>query len=410
MRLERRSSGPGGFETLVARDMDAVESLRSDWQNLQAQEPMPNVNADIDHYISVMDTRPSKRSPYVVLLRGKEKAALLAVGRLEETREFTIRLGYKTLLRPALRCLVIVHGGVTGSLEPYAIERLFDEIDGVLRRREADAVFLNHFPVDSPVTIAARRAAGVLRRAHFTVCEPHWTMPVPRTMEEVYKSLSKKTRSNLRRSRRILERTFPGRLEHVCHSAAESLHEVLESVQEVASKTYQYGMGAGYLGTVGERRHLENLARFGWLRIHLLRVEGSPVAFEIIVEYERRCFLYATGYDPAFSAVSPGKVLLLMVLEDLCRRQEVDVVDFGFGDAPYKRWYCTGSVLETCPVIFAPRLKPMTVNALLTTCCGVSLAVAGALRATGATAWVKRRWRDRLSSHSIGKAGGSQEE
>lgn len=207
-----------------------------------------------------------------------------------------------------------------------------------------------------------------------------------------------------------MERTFPGRVEHVCYSTCESLHEVLESIREVASKTYQYSIGAGYLGTAGERRHLETLARFGWLRIHLLRVDGSPVAFEITVEYERQFFLCSTGYDPAFSAVSPGKVLLSMVFEDLCRRQEVDVVDFGFGDAPYKRSHGTRSILETCPVVFARRLKPMAVNALITTCCGCSFAIAGMLRVTGATAWVKRHWRDRLRSQSAGKSGGSEEE
>jgi CelD/BcsL family acetyltransferase involved in cellulose biosynthesis len=52
------------------------------------------------------------------------------------------------------------------------------------------------------------------------------------------------------------------------------------------------------------------LAARGWLRIYRLLVEGKAIAAVYGIEVGRRFFYYQSGYDPAWSARSPGVVLV----------------------------------------------------------------------------------------------------
>jgi CelD/BcsL family acetyltransferase involved in cellulose biosynthesis len=49
------------------------------------------------------------------------------------------------------------------------------------------------------------------------------------------------------------------------------------------------------------------------------------------------------GYDPAFASHSPGLVLLPRLIEDLVTTRAADSVDFGAGDADYKRMFANTS-------------------------------------------------------------------
>jgi CelD/BcsL family acetyltransferase involved in cellulose biosynthesis len=98
------------------------------------------------------------------------------------------------------------------------------------------------------------------------------------------------------------------------------------------------------------------LAERGWLRLYRLRVEGKAIAAVYGVEVGRRFFFYQSGWDPAWSARSPGAVLVGRTVEDAYARGLTDY-DFLRGTEPYKLDWAADR-RETCTLrLRAPSLR-----------------------------------------------------
>jgi CelD/BcsL family acetyltransferase involved in cellulose biosynthesis len=98
------------------------------------------------------------------------------------------------------------------------------------------------------------------------------------------------------------------------------------------------------------------LAARGWLRIYRLLVEGKAIAAVYGIEVGRRFFYYQSGYDPAWSARSPGVVLVGKTVEDAYARGLEDY-DFLRGTEAYKLDW-TGDRRETLTLrLSAPTLR-----------------------------------------------------
>jgi hypothetical protein len=98
----------------------------------------------------------------------------------------------------------------------------------------------------------------------------------------------------------------------------------------------------------------------------------------------RRFFYEILGYDPDLASHSPGLVLLVKLLEDLVATGEADILDFGAGDADYKRLFGTSSFEEVSMFLVRRRLYAQ-----------------GAVRAERAFAWGTRRLGDALDRFGL---------
>lgn len=104
------------------------------------------------------------------------------------------------------------------------------------------------------------------------------------------------------------------------------------------------------------------LAARGWLRLYRLFVGHDAVAAVYGLEVGRRFFYYQSGYDPAWSARSPGTVLVGRTVADAYARGLTDY-DFLRGTEPYKLDW-SGDRRETCSVrLRAPSLRAGTAAA-----------------------------------------------
>jgi CelD/BcsL family acetyltransferase involved in cellulose biosynthesis len=77
------------------------------------------------------------------------------------------------------------------------------------------------------------------------------------------------------------------------------------------------------------------LAARGWLRMYRLFVGRDAIAAVYGLEVGNRFYYYQSGYDPAWSARSPGMVLVGRTIEDAYARGLTDY-DFLRGTEPYK--------------------------------------------------------------------------
>jgi hypothetical protein len=145
-----RTQLSGDCEIVAATNFEEIEAIRPIWEQMQRDEPRPVPNADIDRYLSVVKTSGDDMRPHVMVMKCDGHPVAIAIGRIEK-RRLDFKLGYKTLFRPALRCLTIVYGGIIGQPSAELCEVLIGEIMNVLRRGQADLAFFFHLGIDSPI-------------------------------------------------------------------------------------------------------------------------------------------------------------------------------------------------------------------------------------------------------------------
>jgi CelD/BcsL family acetyltransferase involved in cellulose biosynthesis len=369
----------------VLRSPEELESVREAWSGLG----FGHIDADIDYLQAVVATRAEVVRPYVVLVERDGEPDGMLVGRLED-RVLPARFGYATLWRPSLRCITVVHAGVSGS--DSAVQAMVAALLGALADGEADAAFLHRVAVGSPLHAEALSQARPACVERFAAPSRHWAADLPETFEAFERALPKSLRGNARRDGRKLVEAFGDRIEIKRFGAGSELEPMVADLEHVARRTYQRGLGAGFRAV--EDLPLVRLALGrGWWSAWVMYVEGSPCAFEIGHVYGDTFFSAAKGFDPDYGRHNVGTFLQMRMLRDLCEDPHVRTVDFGFGDADYKRRCATRGWDETDLVVYAPRVRPLLVGALRNAATGADR-VARRMAGKERIARVKRRWRD----------------
>ena len=135
----------------------------------------------------------------------------------------------------------------------------------------------------------------------------------------------------------------------------------------VYSHTYQHGLGVGFSDSGIEREVTTFALARGWFRGFVLYVEGQPCAFWHGIRYGRVFTTGATGYDPAFRDHRIGTYVLGRMVEELCGEDDLEWIDFGFGDAEYKSHFGDDRWLEEDVFVWAKRVRPVVLNGARTT-------------------------------------------
>lgn len=380
----RSPTAAGPCAVRVCRTVEEVETLREHWAGFA------HPDADLDVFLEVVRDRPEVLRPHVVVAERHGRPVALLAARLEDSR-LPARFGYATVAAPRVRRITVVTGGIAGGEE--ATGELAGALLDALRDREADAVYLQPLPVGSPLHGALVDRAHPALRQRFASTSPHHVMDLPASSEALLPSLSKSLRENFKRYSRRLERTYGDRLAVRRFDSPDDYEQVVADLETVAATTYQRGLGAGF--TAEHDGPLTRIAlEGGWFRAWVLYLDGRPCAFEIGHVAGSVLVVAAKGFDPQHGHLHVGKVLQLRMLEDLCDDPAVTVLDFGLGDAEYKRKLATRTWEDAEVLVFGRTRAALTALAGRT---AVLAADRVARRAAGADriAKVKRRWRDR---------------
>lgn len=231
-----------------------------------------------------------------------------------------------------------------------------------------DMLYLESIPERSPLARIVREAQGV--RSRFWLHAPaepttHWRIRVEGSFGDYLDRLDQRTRQNLLRKARKLERDCKAglRLERV--TSRDRVGWFLEHAARLSAASWQ-GKTLDLVIEANERAReaYERRAELGWLRSYLLCDGDRPIAFEIGLQEGGIFSFERTGYDPAYAVGSPGRVMLTKILEDLFVHDRPAWADFGSGDAPYKRELCTDSHRES--TFYLLRKTPYMAMALAT--------------------------------------------
>jgi CelD/BcsL family acetyltransferase involved in cellulose biosynthesis len=131
------------------------------------------------------------------------------------------------------------------------------------------------------------------------------------------------------------------------------------------------------------------------VRGYLLFIGGAAVAYAygtICVDCLR--FRYI-GLDPAFAELPPGIVLIYRALGEAIGEARFSLIDFGSGEAQYKRIFATGSVRSATVFLFRPTFRHLTTVAAHYACTATSDGCSALLARLGFKERVKRYFRAR---------------
>ena len=134
-----------------------------------------------------------------------------------------------------------------------------------------------------------------------------------------------------------------------------------------------------------------------WLRGTVLHVDDKPCAFWIGSVHKKVFHSEATGYNSAYRKYELGTVVFLKLVEDLCR-EKVASIDFGLGDALYKRRFGDESWQEGSVRIYASSFKGTKLNLIRTILEGSALAGRQLANRIGIEQRLKTLWRKKLAS------------
>jgi CelD/BcsL family acetyltransferase involved in cellulose biosynthesis len=381
----------GAVQLRVARTLEEVNDLRDEWASLQNDR----VTADPDYYRCILETEPRAIRPHVLLLERDGRPEAMLIARLE-TVTLPCRLGYKTVYSPKLRSISVVLGGFLGPMTEENVAPLVDELREALRRREADVVLMRHIPLDSSLYAAAARAPSLLRH-RASARNRYWEVTLPDSFDEFNRGLSKKTRDSFKRYANRFTREFGDRITLREFRRPEEIDELSRDIETVAAKSWQRGLGVGFVDDERQRARTALALRLGWLRALVLYVDEQPIAFWTGDAYRGRFRSQIPGYDPAYKDYRVGNFILLRLIERLCEDEAVEVLDFGFGDVEYKERLAERSWWAADAAIFAPSLKGVRVNLTRTALVAANAGALRLMRSAGVLGKVKRGWRGRFT-------------
>lgn len=149
---------------------------------------------------------------------------------------------------------------------------------------------------------------------------------------------SKNLRKEVRRKLRQMAQIGRTTLEIVDEPAA--VPEALDAGFNIEADGWKGRNGSAMRSLADVRRFYRELAvrmaDSGLLRMHFLKLDGEPVAFDLSIELERRLFSLKSGFRQALSARSPGLVLLGLMLEHYMS-SDLEEIDLLGGEDPFKR-------------------------------------------------------------------------
>jgi hypothetical protein len=383
------------YEVKFIRSIGEVEELRSIWERMQCHP-----NTDIDHYLTVVGSLKDVIRPHVILFSQNGQPKALAVGRLER-RDMSITLGYKTLFKFKAHCLTIMYGGLLGNWSKEIYRLLVIELLNSLKRNEADVAWFNLLRSDTQIYDIARKEPSFVCRDHVIEINPHWKMALPNSLNGFLQKMTSKHRYWLNRLPRVLEKDYPGKVIYKYYQRRNELDVLFTDAEEIARKTYQRNLDAGFIDNSIMRQRLAMAADKGWLRAYLLYVDDKPCAFWIGTLYGKVFHLDFTGYDSTFKRYEPGTILFMRMIEDLTN-SKVEEIDFGFGDAFYKQRFGDQHWIESSVYIYAPTIKGILLNANRTINLIPYRYLLRLAEKNNMLQKIKRLWRDKLIRNNNG--------
>ena len=318
------------------------------------------------------------------------------LARVEDIR-LTTKVGYAPVYRPRRRALTVVYRGVLGELDDEDARLVLAELRREVAAGAADVLRLRNLEVGLPVAPRRRGDPAAAPRAQ-RARDRAPRARRPRLLRRVPAPRSRAARARAPSATRGGSRSSSATGCRSRSSATSATASACSPTSAASPRTtYQHGLGVAFAQTDVQRKLTTLTMERGWFRAYVLYLDGEPIAFWQGQAYNGVFATGVPGFDPAYADLRVGNYVLLRLIADLCADETIDTLDYGFGDAEYKRRFGTREWLEQDVHLYAATAKGLRTNAVRSS---LLTAVAGGTRVLARgdrLDRLKRTWRDRLS-------------
>ena len=162
----------------------------------------------------------------------------------------------------------------------------------------------------------------------------------------------------------------------------------------ISGKTYQRRLlDVGLPEAAGFKAELSARAGCGASRGYLLFHRETAIAYAYATVAGDHLRFRWIGYDPAYGALSPGTILICEALRSAIGECRFSLIDFGAGEAQYKRVFATASLRSATVFLFRPTVRNFLIVAAHRCCVAASDGCVFVLTRLGIKERVKRRLR-----------------
>jgi hypothetical protein len=327
-------------------------ALRREWSALNATSSSAYAQYASPEWVEhVQATYPEELlAPIVAQDHGRKLAGIVPLARCDYALPCIAR--GRVLWRWRVPAISLLGSDPLVPPDAATHDRLFAAI--AASDPHAGAIYLHSLPTSSFCWSYLQSSAWI--REHFLLHvaagpRPFHLLHVPPSFEDFVSRFKPKKRYNLARQVRVLRDHVGGdlRLQRIDAVAqVPAFAAAARSVLRIAEA--RLGRLPAVAADASEADKLADVARRGLLRSYVLFAGATPCA--VVLGYIwRHIFHYAeVAYHPHFSSFSPGTVLLYLMIGDLIAHQRPHLVNFGIGDAAYKRAF-TDVHLEDASVL-----------------------------------------------------------
>lgn len=321
---------PTPLATDVVTSYDAFVALETEWNDLVDRSDATNPFLRHEWFRTWWDCFGDSRALHIISVR--EDGRLVAIAPL--MREQVQMYGLP------IRKLDLIHNDHTPRADFIVDGDRFPAIWSALRESMADwdVLQLSRIPRGSATLTAIQQHAESERCKTGTWqgdVSPYLTLTG--TWDSYHASLPAKFRSNLRNRLSRLTRIGEPRLEVL--EGAAAIERGREDALRLEASGWKRESGTSICSDPAVQRFYtllsEHPAAQRWLRLMFLTVGDKRIATSYGACYDRRLFLFKTGYDPEFAACSPFKLLTFYAIQ-AAYAEGLQELDF-LGDAePWK--------------------------------------------------------------------------
>jgi CelD/BcsL family acetyltransferase involved in cellulose biosynthesis len=225
-------------------------------------------------------------------------------------------------------------------------ERILGECFDFLARERllGNVLYFPYLATDGALArfLASPRAGRFHAERVVTIVSPY--VDLGTGYESYLAGMSKKKRYNLTRERKILCEDKGARMTRVVDEA--TLGPAIDALFRLhAQRAQDLGRESNFRGasTIAFHRQLAGrLLAQDQVRLYQLELDGQAIATVYGFIQGGEFSFFQAGFDPALKKLSPGKVLIGLVLEELTTQQVV-LFDFLGGGDEYKQFWATGN-------------------------------------------------------------------
>ncbi len=335
------------------RSLDAFNSLQKIWNDLAYQESPYAPFLSHEWFKLWLNHFMNSNEIFILLLYKSDR--LVAIAPLLRVQQIsrTIKVKKLELIGNAYSATRNFIFGTSSVREKQEyLSYIFRYL--AVRSRDWDMLDLNGFCENSEDSKVIRH---VLNEANHQYCEKisfeNWyTDDISCNGDTYINRLPKKLRAELRRRRVRLSEI--GELEVKIIQNPSDVDEYMDYYYELYAKSWKKREG---IGPNFHRDFARLAARFGWLRLGFLFLDGSPIAAQFRIVYGDLCVFLKTAYDDKYKKYGPGTILLEEMIKHFIDVDKISKIDFGPGGELYKKKWASQNREMKRILVFSKSVK-----------------------------------------------------